>query len=132
MDLKTMQKSSEKFTLRDSITLDELHGLMTQNDAEFPGRFKLKKGLFGKSITFDVVMQTLPKVTVKDNLVTVRRFRSSSTVSVGGMPAMDFKAMSQTSDAIKSGGLGKAVTGGQEYFLSVCDAMRALLANRVQ
>jgi len=131
MDMKTMQKTVEKIVLQEPITLEELHELMKQNSENMPGKFKFKKGLFGKSILFDVFMQTQPRITVKENTVTVRRMGNSTSVGVGNMPAMDFKAMKQTAQAVKGGGLGKAVSGGAEYFVSVCDAMVELLQTRV-
>ena len=95
-----------------------------------PGKFKLKKGLFGKSILFDVYMQTQPRVTVKENVVTVRRVNSSTTVSVGGSPSIDFKDMKQRVGAFKEGGLKQAAFGGQDYFNGVCDAMREVLKDK--
>jgi len=132
MDMKTMQKAVEKYTLREPMTLDELHQLMTTRwNAEMPGTFKLKKGLFGKSITFDTYMQVQPKVSVKNNIVTCRKFNSSTTVSVGGSPATDIKNMKERLDAAKEGGLKKAALGGVEYFLGVCDAMREILKDKM-
>jgi len=131
--LKELSKSSEKFTLRQAMTLEDLFALMQSNlNPALAGRFKLKKGLLGKSIAFDVYMTVLPKVSVKNNIVTVRKMSVSTQVGVGGMPAIDFKALGQTADAVSSGGIGKAVTGGSEYFLGVCDAMRELLKDMVE
>ena len=130
MGLKEMSKSVEKFTLREPISLEELHNLMLQGGTEFPGKFKLKKGLFGKSIIFDVLMQIQPRVSVKDNVVTVRKVQSSTKVGVGGM-AVDVKATQQRMQAAKEGGLGKAFTGGIDYFLNVIEAMRGLLQSRM-
>jgi hypothetical protein len=135
MDMKEANKSSEKFILKNSLTLEELHKIMS--DAEMPGKFKLKKGLFGKSITFDVYMQIQPRITIKENVVTVRKIKSSSTVSVGDSPEIDFKDMKERIGAVKEGasggggfaaGLKKAALGGQEYFLGVCNSVREVLA----
>ena len=131
MGLKEMTKAVEKFTLREPISLEELHDLMVQSGIEFPGKFNLKKGLFGKSIVFDVVMQIQPRVKVKDNVVIVRKTQRKSTVSVGGMPGVDIKATQQRIQAVKEGGLGKAFTGGIDYFLNVIEAMRELLQSRM-
>ena len=126
--LKELSKSSEKFTLRQAITLEELFALMEKNlDPAFANKFKLKKGLFGKSIAFEVYMTILPKISIKNNIVTVRKVSSSTQVGVGGLPSVDLKASKQTTEAVKSGGLSKAATGGSEYFLAICDAMRNLL-----
>jgi len=132
MDMKAMKKSVEKIVLKDPITLEELYELMKGNSDKFPGKFKFKKGLFGKSILFDIFMQVQPRVTVKENRVTVRRMGNSTTVGVGNMPAMDFKALKQSAQAVKGGGLGKAVSGGAEYFVSVCDAMVDLLKTQAE
>jgi hypothetical protein len=130
MDLKeaaNMSKSSEKFTLREPITIEALYQLMTERwSAELPGTFKLKKGLFGKSIQFSVYMQILPVVTVKGNVVTVRRTTQSTTV--GGT---DFKDVSQRMAAAKEGGLKKAALGGGEYLVGVRNGMRALLQDKL-
>ena len=114
MDMKALSKTVEKFTLAEPMTLEELHQLMTQRwTAELPGRFKLKKGLLGKSITFDVYMQTQPRVTVKGNLVTVRRISNSTKVSVGGSPGIDFKDMKQRVTVAREGGINKAASVGR-------------------
>jgi len=132
MDIKTMQKAVEKYTLKDPMTLDELYQLMTMRwGEELPGTFKLKKGLLGKSIQFDVYMQVQPKVTVKDNVVTCRKFTSSTEVSVGGSPGIDIKNMKQRIEAGKEGGIKKAAMGGVEYFLGVCDGMREVLKDKM-
>ena len=127
MDFKSAAKTVEKFTLAQPISIEELHALMTQRWGEgLPGGFKLKKGLMGPSIGFDTYMQTAPKVTVKDNVVTVRRIGKST--QVGGV---DFKDSLQRSKALKDGGIQAAAFGGQEYFLGVCDRMREVLADRL-
>ena len=126
-ELKEMSKVVEKFTLKDPMTLDELHQFMIQRwTAEMPGKFKLKKGLFGKRIEFDVYMQILPRVTVKGNVVTVRRQQQSTTV--GGV---DFKDAKQRMAAAKEGGLKKAAMGGMEYFVNVRNAMREVLQDKM-
>ena len=129
MSLKEMTKTAEKFTLREPITPEELFDLMNRGGIVFPGMFRLKKGLFSKSIVFDVVMQIQPRVKVKDNVVIVRKIRSSTKISVGGMPGVDIRATGQRLQAAQEGGLGKAFTGGIDYFLNVIEAMRALLQN---
>jgi len=130
MDLKAMSKTSEKITLREPITLDELNDLMVKNAAMFPLNFKLKKGLFGKSITFEVYMNVQTNVKVKDNIVTVRRMQSSTSVGVGGM-SVDVKATQQRAAAVKEGGVGKAFTGGVESFLGIIEALKEMLKPRM-
>lgn len=131
MDMKALQKTVDKIVLSEAMTLEQLHELMVQNSEKMPGKFKLKKGLFGKAILFDVFMQTQPRITIKDNTVTIRRMGNSTTVGIGNMPKMDFKDMKQRIGAVKEGGLGKAVSGGAEYFGKACDAMQELLKPRV-
>ncbi len=135
MDMKALQKAVEKYTLREAMGIEDLHSLMVGSGAQFPGNFKLKKGLFGKSITFDVYMQVQPRITVKDNVVTCRKMSSSTTVSTGvssnATVGMDIKASKQYKDAMKEGGLKKAISGGPEYFLGVCDALREVLKDKM-
>ena len=125
MDMKAMNKSKEVIKLSKPITVDELFELMEQNKEMFPGTFK--KAKVGKAINFDVYMQILPKVIVKGNTVTVKKFNSSTKVGIGGGPMMDFKAMKQSKDAIKEGGLKSAIQAGPQYFHAVCDNMVELL-----
>ena len=134
MDLKAMGKSVEKYTLREPMTIEDLYSLLTQGSIGFPGNFRLKKGLFGKSILFDVYMQVQPRITVKENIVTCRKISSSTTVStgIGGASfGTDLKASKQYRDAMRDGGLKKAISGGPEYFHGVCDALREVLKDKV-
>ena len=121
----------EKFFLKDPISLEELHELMVQCENTFPGRFRLKKGLFGKSIVFDLYMNIKPRISVKDNVVKVSMIQQSTKVSAGGMPSIDIKATKQRIQAAKEGGLGKAFTGGPDYYNGVLDATRELLQSRM-
>ena len=125
--MDVLSKNVEKITLKEPMTLEELYDLMKENSEKLPEKFKLKKGILGKSIHFAVVMQTDPKITIKDNVVTIRRMGNTTQVGVGNMPSMDFKDLKQRAKAVKEGGLGKAISGGAEYFVSVCDAMVELL-----
>ena len=132
MDMKSMMKVVEKYTLKETMTLDDLYSLMTKSlAAELQGKFKLKKGLFGKSIHFNVYMQIQPRVSVKNNVVTCRRIGVNKNISVGGGPSIDIGAMRQRMDAVKDGGVKKAVFGGVEYFICVCDAMREVLKDKM-
>ena len=131
MDLKSMSKVVEKLVLHDSISLEELHNFMEQTGISFPGKFKLKKGLFGPYIGFDTFMQVQPRIKVKGNTVVIRKINVSTQVGVGGM-SIDIKATQQSIGAVKEGGLGKAISGGQEYFLSVIEKTRELLKSRMQ
>lgn len=127
MNMDVMKKSVEKITLKEEMSLDQLYDLMKENQEELPAKFKLKKGLMGKSINFDVFMQTEPRITVKDKVVTIRRMGSSTKVGIGSMPSLDYKDMKQRVKAVKDGGIKKSVTGGAEYFVGVCNAMVELL-----
>jgi hypothetical protein len=131
MDLKTMAKVVEKFELRDPITLNELFNLMMQSGIEFPGKFKMKKGLLGPYIGFDTYMTVQPRVKVKGNRVTVRKINVSMSVGVGRV-SIDVKDTQQRLQAAKTGGLSKALTGGPEYFINVIEKMRELLKTRLQ
>jgi|GEM_PF-1926743 len=122
----------EKIYLKELITLEELHELMLQNEAAFPGKFKLKKGLLGKSIVFDLYMNIKPVIHVKDNMVKLSVVQQSTSVGVGGMPGIDIKATKQRMEAAKAGGFTKAITGGSEYYHGVVEATRGLLGSRVQ
>ena len=130
MGLKEMTKTVEKLTLREPLSIEELNDLMVQNATAFPGNFKMKKG-FGKKIAFDVLMAIQPIVTVKGNVVIVKRIQNSTRVSVGGGPSVDRKAIQQRVQAAKEGGLGKAITGGVDYYLNIVEVMRWLLQNRM-
>lgn len=132
MKMDVLSKNVEKIKLKNPMTLDQLYELMMQNIEKMPGKFKLKKGIMGKAILFDVIMQTQPRITVKDNIVTVRRMGNSTSVGVGNMPSVDFKDMKQRAQAVKEGGFSKAISGGAEYFGSVCDAMVELLQTHAE
>ena len=126
MNLKEMSRNPQKITLKDPMTIEDLYSLMTEKwTPEMPGPFKFKKGLFGKSIKFNIYMQIVPTVKVKDNLVIIRRTQQSTTV--GGV---DIKDMSQRMSALKEGGLKKAAMGGMEYFVNICEALREILKDR--
>ena len=132
MTIKEMAKVVEKFELRDPISLDELYNLMTQGGIEFPGKFRKKKGfLFGPYIGFDTYMNVQPRVKVKGNRVTIRKINSSAQIGVG-RTHIDIKATGQRIQAVKTGGMGKALTGGQEYFFNVIEKVRETLKSRMQ
>ena len=132
MDMKELQKAVEKYTLRSPMAIEDLYQLMTERwNAELPGAYKLKKGLMGKSIMFDVYMQVQPKVTIKGNVVTCLKTTNSTEVSVLGGPSLDIKNTKERIAAAKEGGLKAAAFGGVEYFLGVCDAMREILKDKI-
>jgi hypothetical protein len=126
-NIKEMSKLVEKYPLKAPITLDELYQLMVQRwTPEMPGKFRLKKGLFGKSIKFDVYMQIRPTVTAKGNTVIIRRTKQST--QVGGVDIRDTK---QRIAALKEGGLKSAALGGAEYFVKIRNALREILKDRM-
>jgi len=130
MDMKAMSKSSEKFTLRDPMTLEDINSLLSEK-WDGPGAFKLKKGLFGKSILFDTVMQIQPRLYVKENAIIVRKVSNSVKVGVGSGPMIDYKDAKQRVSALKEGGLKSAAFGGNDNFTSVCEKLREILQDRL-
>ena len=130
MDLKTMSASVEKLTLREPMTLEALNRLLLEK-WDGPGRFKLKKGLFGKSIQFDTVMQLQPRLTVKDSAVIVRKVSNSTRVGFGGGPMIDYKDTKQRVSALKEGSAKAAAFGGHENFERVCEKIKEILRNRM-
>ncbi|NLC03765.1 MAG: hypothetical protein GX787_05715, partial [Tissierellia bacterium] len=110
MKMDVLSKNVEKITLKEAMTLEEMYDLMKTNSEKLPEKFKLKKGILGKSINFEVVMQTEPKITIKDNIVTIRRMGNSTEVGIGKMPSLDFKDLKQRTQAVKEGGFGKAIS----------------------
>ncbi len=129
MSLQEMMKNTEKITLKNPMTLEELYNFLKPREAEFPGKFKLSKGLFGlgKGIIFDTFMQIEPRVTVDDNVVTIKKMTNNTSVSVGGSPAVNLKSLKQMAGAVKEDGMGAAITGGMDYFSEVCEKMVEVL-----
>lgn len=131
MDMRSLSNTVRKYTLREPMSPEALYQLMMDRGGAFPGPFKLKKGLFGKSIQFGVVMQLQPVIKVKDNVVTARAVSNSTKVGIGSMPEMDFKSIKQRTAALKQGGVGKALLGGQQNFHQICDVLQDILADRM-
>jgi len=128
MALKDYAKSVEKLTLRDPMTLEQLRDLMVEKwGTTPPHKYKYKKGLFGKSIMFENVMKIQPKVTIKDNVVIIRKTQGSS-MEVGGINIKDTK---QRAAAFKEGGLKSAVFGGNENFNKVVASVTELLEGKL-
>ena len=129
-DKKDLFKSVEKYELREAIDIDALFSLMGQSGIEWPGQYKVSKGLLGKTIAFDSYMNTVPTVHVKNNIVQVKREQPKSDVQVLGVSRNAVKAQKEMFGGIKEGGLKQGLTGGQDYFLGVCDLMRELLKDK--
>ena len=139
--MKLMEKTKESIVLREPVSLDGLYNLMEQDKARLPGEFKLEKGLLGASIVFDKYMNIGAKVSVKESTVTVSRTEQNKSVSrqQGGKNRMSFNQMSDfvqstqsVINAVQTGEFGDDLTGGLNYFQSICDAMRELLQNRIK
>lgn len=134
MAIKITERTPSKkdYTLRQAMTIDQLHELMQERWSEDkPGKFKLKKGLFGKSIQFDVYRQVMPRITVKGNVVMLRKISNSTEVSVGGSPSLDFKNARHLGKDFKEGGMKKALNAGADYFVDVMNALQEVLGDRL-
>jgi len=131
MDMRTYMKNTDKIELRDPLSIEDLYNLMAQYWQSMPGRFEVKKSLFGTAIVFDEFMSIEPRITVKGNMVIVGKSKTSTEVSVMGISPSAIKHTQQQAQAAQQGGLSKAFTGGQDYFLRVCEAMRWLLGSRM-
>ena len=122
MEIKTINLVT-KLKLREPISIEDLYDLMLKSQAvNLPGKFKLKKGLLGRSIQFDVYLNVQPTITVKDNKVTIRHIEKSS--SIGGI---DFKSLAQRVDGLSKGDMST----GTDYFSAVCDIIQELLKDRL-
>ena len=130
MDMKAVSKSVEKLTLREPMTPEEINSLLLEKWDGF-GKFKLKKGIFGKFIQFDTVMQIQPRLTVKDNAIIVRKISNSTKVGIGGGPMTDYKDTKQRVSALKEGGVSAAAFGGHENFTNVCEKIKEILRERM-
>jgi len=110
------------------MTPEELFELISQQwSAQIPGKFKLKKGLFGgKYIGFDTYLTIQPRVKVKNNVVTVYKVEIQN--KTGGV---DIKAASQAIKAVKEGGIMNAAMGGIEYFINVCEEVERILGDKI-
>ena len=130
MDLNALSASVEKLTLRVAITLEELNSLLLYK-WDGPGKFKFKKGLFGKSIKFDIVMGIQPRVTVKDNIVIIRKTSNSTKVGIGGGPMVNYKSAKQRMSALKDDGLKAATFNGHDNFITICEKITEILRYRM-
>ena len=126
--MASVTKNKEVLKLKKAMTLEEIDQILRERLDSEKYKFSLKKGIMGKGIEFETVMQVLPRLTVKGDELRVLRVDSKTTVSFGGGPGMDFKAMGQFSSAVKEGGIKGALSGGQDYFDGVCDAVREALS----
>jgi len=124
----TAMQGAIKYKLREPMTTEELYELMTERwTAELPGKFALKKGLFGSYIRFDTYMTIQPRVKVKND--TVKITRNIVEVETNGI---DLKAASQAISAMRSGGsMMEVMMAGPEYFLKVCAEIQNVLQGRM-
>lgn len=119
---------SIKYKLREPMTTEDLYALMTDKwTADLPGKFRLKKSLFGSYIRFDTYLTIQPRIKVKNDTVKITRVTVQTTV--GGI---DLKAASQAIKTIKDGGnMMDVMLGAPEYFLKVCAEVEKILQDRI-
>jgi len=124
----TAMQGAIKYKLNVPMTTEELYALMSEKwKADLPGKFKLKKGLFGSYICFDTYMTIQPRVKIKND--EVRITRNIIEVQTGGI---DLKAASQAINKMRHGGnMMDVMMAGPEYFLKVCAEIRNLLEGKV-
>ena len=117
-----------KYKLREPMTTEELYDLMTQRwHADLPGKFQLKKGLFGSYIRFDTYMTIQPRVKVKKDVVQITR--NEVQVTTGGI---DIRAAGQAIEKMRHGGsMMDVMMAAPEYFLKVCAEVRNVLEGLV-
>jgi len=135
--LMEMNKSVEKFTLANAMTIEELFQLMTERwDAELPaGPFVIKKGIMGQSIQFPTYQTIQPVVTVKGNVVVCKKTEGAKVEVLG----VDRKAKKQRGNAFKAGkesggflaGLKEAAMGGVQYYLDTCNTLKVILQDKM-
>ena len=125
---KTTYERPIKYQLREPITIEELYSLMQdQWTTELPGKFRLKKGLFGSFICFDTYLSMQPQIKVKNDSVHVTPV-TVSTKSGG----VDIKSAAQAIKTMKAGGSFLDVAlGAPDYYLKVCDGIEELLKDRM-
>jgi len=123
----TSMAGSVKYALREAMTPDELFVLMNERwDSKLPGKYQLKKGLFGTFIKFDTYLTIQPRVKIKNNIVKVTRMTVQT--KTGGV---DIKAASQAIKAVREGGVMGAALGGMEYFVGVCEELERVLRDKL-
>ena len=117
-----------KYKLREPMTTEDLYALMKERwTAELPGKFQLKKGLFGSYIRFDTYLTIQPRIKVKNDTVKITRTYVQTTV--GGI---DLKSASQAISKMRNGGnMMDVVMGGPEYFLKVCAEVENVLQGKI-
>jgi len=137
MDLKEMNKSVEKYTLANAMTIEELYQLMTERwNTELPaGPFIIKKGLMGQSIQFPTYQTVQPVVTVKGNEVVCKKTEGAK-VEVMGVNHKDRKQRKEAFGAGKAGGgflqgMKDAAMGGVQYYHDVCNVLRGILQDKM-
>ena len=110
-DNKLSPRATVRFALREAMSLETLFELMQKRKSGFPGRFALRKRLLGPArIKFDVFLTIQPVVSVRDDMVIVRRKQVNSSI-----PVFDAE--------------GSDITGGQEYFTAVYRTIEDILKN---
>lgn len=116
-----------KIELRSALELDELYAILSRDEGvRALGEPALKKGLLGKSVQLPKVSRVTPKITVKGNVVKLRKVEdsSSTSVSIGGGPSFVVDKDLRGVNGIRT------MSSGSEYFKAVCDAVEAALQGR--
>ena len=136
--MKELSKSVEKFELKSAMTIEELCQLMAERwNAELPaGPFTMKKGIMGTNIIFPTYQRIQPVVSVKGTTVVCKKTEGAQVKVLG----VDHKDQKQRNAAFKGAkesgggfldGMKAAATGGIDYYLDVCNTLRAILADRM-
>jgi len=135
--IKVLETTKESLTLRESISVEELYGLMEQAKTQFPGNFKLKKGVFGTSIVFDKYMGFGTTVRVKETKIHLKRMNPSSNSKNRKNRSLAHlvniaKTAQSVGHAIKTGEINEDLLGGPNYFRDICEVMRELLQSSMR
>lgn len=120
--MKDAMDTVRKIELSNPITLEELFDIIKDDAAILEaGKPELKKGLLGKSIAFPKTAKVTPRITVKNNVVTLKKETDTSSTSVG-VGGMNFK--------VSGGSNMQTADEGSAYFKKVAAALEAVLAGK--
>ena len=120
--LNAAMDTVRKYTLSREMTIEEVFDLIQSANlpAEVVGEVKLKKGLFGKSITFKNGSEAIPTLTVKGTNAKLQKVtvQNNSRVSVGGVGIPTNGGMA---------GAMERANAGSAFFTGVGDALNEIL-----
>ncbi len=123
--MKNLMDNQRKIELKKALPLEEVHRILLEK-MHHPeiGPPELKKGFLGQSIVFPEVARETPQITVKDNVVTLKKITNDSktTISVGKFGKVLDK------DLRGLNALG-TVKSGAAYFQMVASAVEEALAD---